>query len=131
MKGNIHPRTCAAARAAATAHLQNRFWEFHDALFRQFNNLDKSRLHEIAREIGLDVAQFDVDRRAETTAASVQADIELGARLGVAATPTVFVNGRRIVRPIRAALALVIYHELDVAMRRQAKVVPTRTTPQK
>jgi len=116
-------------RAAAAAQLHNRFWEYHDALFGQFENLDEAQLREIAREIGLDVARFDTDRQAETTAASVQADIALGVRLGVKATPTVFVNGRKVMRTSRAALALVIYHELAVAMRQPIPIPPANTKP--
>jgi len=129
IKGDIHPMACAAARAAAAAHMQGRFWEFHDALFHQFGNLNDAQLRQIARESGLDVARFDADRQAETTADAMQADIELGVRIGVNATPTVFIDGRPVVRTSRAALALVIYHELSAAMQRRVLRRPIQAKP--
>jgi protein-disulfide isomerase len=89
-----------AANASECAADQGRFWDYHDALFARqgtsANPFTKPLLKRYAAELGLDSARFDscVDRNAhyDTVAAS-----ESEARsLGVNATPTFFINGKRV-----------------------------------
>lgn len=90
-----HPRACKAAYAAEAAKLQGKFWEFHDAVFASNLNSEEVTFQQIARQAGLDVARFESDLGREEVVAKVKADIELGLRLSVDETPTVFLNGRR------------------------------------
>ncbi len=89
-----HPRAIPAACAAEAAGLQGAFWPMHDALFDDQGRLEDPHLWARAERLGLDVARFDADRRAEATTARVMADFRGGVRAGVATTPTVFVDGR-------------------------------------
>ena len=50
----------------------------------------------VAAEIGLDVGAFGSTVAAKTSGERLKADIEIGIRLKLAATPSVFVNGRRM-----------------------------------
>src|SRR2546423_1328548 len=52
-----HRNSLPAARAAYCAAEQDRFWQFHDALFAS-PNLSAARLEEIAAELGLGMAKF-------------------------------------------------------------------------
>ena len=54
------------------------------------------------------------DRIAEATKAKVKSDVELGARVGVDATPAVFLNGRRVYDFGTEVLEFLISHELQV-----------------
>jgi protein-disulfide isomerase len=69
-----------------------------------------------AKELGLDVQQFDACRRDAPVRAAVQRDVELGGRLGIASTPTFFINGRQIVgaQPLEEFVSY-INHELRLA----------------
>ena len=96
MRRDLHPRACDAAYAAEAARKQGKFWEFHDALFASDLRGGEEVLGSIAGEIGLDLEQFEKDRKAVETIAKVQSDIELANSLGVNATPTTFWNGRRV-----------------------------------
>lgn len=89
-----HPRAWAAACAAEAAGLQGRFWEMHDQLFADQGRLEDPHLWERARGLGLDVEQFDADRRSDSVRARVRRDFESGVRAGVVTTPTVFASGR-------------------------------------
>ena len=109
---NRHPHSCEAAWAAEAARRQGMFWAFHDALFAASRNARNETLLQIAREIGLDVPQFEAHRHTESTKERVDSDITLGSRLGVDETPTIFVNGRRARQLSRRALQVVIEHEL-------------------
>jgi protein-disulfide isomerase len=88
-----HPRAHAAACAAEAAALQDAFWPFHDALFADQGRLEDPHLWERARELGLDLARFDADRRSEAVAARVKRDFRGGIRAGVATTPSLFLDG--------------------------------------
>src|SRR5262249_17443022 len=86
-----------AALAAFAAGEQDKFWEYHDALFAHQDALDAASLDRYAADLGLDLARFHrtmADPRAE---AAVSADEKAAARLGVQGTPTFFVDGRRLI----------------------------------
>jgi len=89
-----HPRAWAAARAAEAAALQGAFWEMHDLLFADQGRLEDPHLWELARTLGLDLEDFDADRRSEAVEARVRRDFESGIRGGVVTTPTAFAAGR-------------------------------------
>ena len=91
---DTHPYACSAARAAESAHLQGKFWPFHDALFAN-GVAGEEAIERAARESGLDMQRFELDQLSEETTRKVQADVDLGVRVGVDGTPTVFINGRR------------------------------------
>jgi protein-disulfide isomerase len=66
----------------------------HDSLFGDQGRLEDPHLWRRARQLGLDVEQFDADRRSDAVAARVREDFRGGVRAGVVATPTVFAGGR-------------------------------------
>ena len=51
-------------------------------------------LKETARKLGLDGAKFDACLDSGKHAPNVKADYELGGRMGVNSTPTIYINGR-------------------------------------
>jgi protein-disulfide isomerase len=85
-----HPRACAAACAAEAAALQGAFWPMHDALYADQGRLEDPHLWDRARDLGLDVARFDADRRSEAVRERVRRDFDSGIRAGVVGTPTTF-----------------------------------------
>lgn len=91
---SMHPDACLAAYAAECAGEQDRFWQYHDQLFEHQKVLDRDSLFRYAREVGLDIPAFRTCLDAPETRARVVADIEVGLKLGVASTPTLFFNGR-------------------------------------
>ena len=97
----LGPETQAAAEASECAADQGRFWEYHDRLFeaqpdRRNGGFSTIRLKSYGAEVGLDVAAFNscVDSGRHT--ARVKAETERGRAKGVKATPTLFVNGRKV-----------------------------------
>jgi protein-disulfide isomerase len=83
-----------AAIAAEAARNQGRFWEYHDKLFDNQERLEPDDLTRYARELGLDLARFETDRKDPGLKAKVQADMAEATALGVKSTPTFFINGR-------------------------------------
>ena len=100
-----HPRAWSAACAAEAAGLQGRFWEMHDLLFSDQARLDDPHLWERAVSLGLDLERFDADRRDDRVVARVRRDFRSGVRAGVVTTPTLFIEGEKLVGPaIEAAI---------------------------
>ena len=112
IKRNLHPQACAAARAAEAARRQDKFWPYHDALFAARLQGEQDTPRSLAGQVGLDIDRFQSDLEAPDTEAKIAADVALGVELGVDATPSVFVNGRRAHDHRPRTLELIIDHEL-------------------
>jgi protein-disulfide isomerase len=91
-----HPDARAAAEAAACAGEQDAFWEYHDQLFANQGALGPPELRRYAEDVGVDVNQFDACVESNRYESMVMDDLASGNRLGVSATPAVFINGRLI-----------------------------------
>ncbi|HKJ23949.1 MAG TPA: thioredoxin domain-containing protein [Myxococcota bacterium] len=91
---SFHKDALPAAKAAVAAGKQGKFWEMHDALFEHQRELGDETYLEIARELGLDVEQFEKDYKSAPVATEVAHDMNEARRLGVTGTPGFFVNGR-------------------------------------
>ncbi|MDT7808440.1 MAG: hypothetical protein QOJ70_2253 [Acidobacteriota bacterium] len=91
-----HPEAQKAAEAAEAAREQGKYWEYVSLLYQNQSALKADKLKEYASRVGLDRAVFDAALDSGKFAESVHRDVLDGERVGVAGTPTVFVNGRRI-----------------------------------
>jgi protein-disulfide isomerase len=92
-----HPQAPKAAEAARCAGEQKKFWEMHDAMFANQRALEVPSLKQTARAIGLDGAAFDQCLDSSKHQAAVQANTELGEKMGVNSTPTLYINGRAVI----------------------------------
>ncbi|MDJ0555539.1 MAG: DsbA family protein [Microcoleaceae cyanobacterium MO_207.B10] len=89
----IHPQAIPAARASWAAQQQGKFWEYHDALFEQQEQLGEDLYLEIANNLNLDMEQFNRDRNSDAAIAQLQEDIQLAQKIGVSGTPFFILNG--------------------------------------
>jgi len=89
-----------AAIAGRAAERQGRFWELHDAMFAAQRELSQERIMGLAEEIGLDLDRFREDLLDPALEAQVRDDRDLGGRLGVRGTPSLFIDGRRMDEPL-------------------------------
>jgi protein-disulfide isomerase/uncharacterized membrane protein len=104
---DLHPYSCQAAYAAEAAHMQGKFWEYHDLLFSTSFYGEEDELIDFALELELDITKFREDMK---TAApeKIAEDISLGNEITITGTPTIFINGKRINRPSLRALTWLI-----------------------
>jgi protein-disulfide isomerase/uncharacterized membrane protein len=93
---SVHASACLAAVAAECAAEQGKFWQYHNLLFANQQELGRAFLIEYATRVGMDVARFTDCLGSAAAAARVRDDAAEGARLGIDSTPTVFINGRKI-----------------------------------
>jgi protein-disulfide isomerase len=78
---------------------QNRFWDYHDILFANWNGENQGafndrRLVAFAENLNLDMEAFNQCFEANSHAEEINSDLEQGRSIGVTGTPSVFVNGR-------------------------------------
>lgn len=100
LTGHDWARAAAEATACAAEQGDEYFWKLHDSLFDHQRELKPD---SIRTRINDDVSRFrGFDRRRytaclDTHAASheIDADLALGARIGVSGTPTLYLNGER------------------------------------
>lgn len=90
-----HQYAKVAALAAEAAGVQGKYWEMHDAIFENQDQLNEDLLYELAQKISLDVAQFEKDVQSSALNEKVETDFESGMRSGVSGTPSFFVNGQK------------------------------------
>ena len=83
----------AAAEAVALQGGDDSFWSFHDSLYADQGRLDDPHLWDRVTALGLDLAQFEAERRSDAVAERVERDFRSGIRAGVMTTPTLFVDG--------------------------------------
>jgi protein-disulfide isomerase len=97
----LHEHAREAALAAEAAGLQGRFWEMHDALYREqtvWSQAPNARelFESYAGTIGLNLDQFRKDMDSEKTRERVDSDRARGDSLGVKVTPTLFINNQPV-----------------------------------
>jgi len=83
-----------AATAALAAGAQGKYWEMHEIILKNMKALDAESLKTYAKQVGLDMSKFEADLENKAFQAQIDADLELGADVGVRGTPASFVNGR-------------------------------------
>ena len=86
-----------AALAAGCAEAQGAYWGMRDMLFENAPAFDRGSLRVYAARLELDVEQFAACLDSPAVQAEVEHDLVDGRSYGVVATPTFFVNGRRVV----------------------------------
>jgi protein-disulfide isomerase len=91
-----HKFAVKASIAALAAESQEKFWEFHDLLFKNYNTLNDQKIREIALELGLDQTEFKKKMKDPKITAMIRQDVREGVQAGVRGIPTIFINGRRL-----------------------------------
>jgi protein-disulfide isomerase len=123
---DFHADASLAHQAALAAGAQGNFWEMHDRIFAKQRAIKHDDLVQAARDLGLDVPRFIDDIDSGRFKAAVEEDKAEGARLGVQATPTFFINGEEI----EGALPVAKFREIvDRDLGRSANVVQVKTPP--
>jgi protein-disulfide isomerase len=85
----------AAAQAARCAAPYGAFWDYHDLLFADPQNLNSAAYLQLATQLGLDLQAFTDCLNSKATLPLVERDINEGLALHIDATPYVFVNKER------------------------------------
>jgi protein-disulfide isomerase len=85
-----------AAIAALAAGKQGKFWEMHEKLFANQKELSDAKVEAIAREIGLNMEQFNQDLKDPEVTSLIDRDFDNGRQVNIRGVPTIFVNGKEL-----------------------------------
>jgi len=88
-----HRNAVPAARAAYCAGEQDRFWQFHDALFAA-GSLSPAVIDQVAADLGLGLTRFKTCLSSEQSRAAVVRDVETARSFRIDSTPSFLVNGK-------------------------------------
>lgn len=85
----IHKQAMAATELAEAAAAAGKFWEMHDLLFERQDEWAENggKLAEYRQELGIDTGGSYTDK--------IDQDVSAARNLGINATPTFFVNGKK------------------------------------
>ena len=106
----IHPWAMTASIAGRCAIQQSpaSFWKIHDIIFDAQDLITPSnvwdKMSDFANQIGLNAETFRACMANPDTAQEVEKTTTEGHELNITGTPTIFVNGRRIVGPDESIL---------------------------
>jgi protein-disulfide isomerase len=106
----LHPQARRVSEASWCAAQQDRFWQFHDAVYADAStDASDATLTRLASTAGLDAGRFTSCLANPEAKAAVQRDVTQGEALGLSSTPGFFINGREVrgAQPIDAFIAII------------------------
>jgi len=98
-----------AAEASLAARDQGKFREMHLLLLDRSPKLDRASLIRCAQDLKLDIPRFTKDLDTMRHKKEIDRDVKLGEALDLYNTPTIFINGIKLLgdRPIEAYKAVI------------------------
>jgi len=84
------------AEGAYCANQAGKYWEYHDIAFEKQDKLTNEYPLEIAKTLKLDEAKFKACIDGAESKAYVQKSMAEGERIGISGTPSVYLNGKRV-----------------------------------
>lgn len=106
---SFHENAQRASEGAHCAHVQGKFWPYHDRLFANQDKLQEKDLIEHAKALGLDAAGFEACLKSGRFKDKVQQNLRAGESFGVNGTPAIFINGTLLsgAQPLEAMVPIV------------------------
>jgi protein-disulfide isomerase len=100
LPNTIHPGACVLALGGICANYQGKFEPYHDRVFSsgELKNPQAADVVRLAGEAGLNAAALESCLSDPRTKEQLAAQIEEAKKVGVQATPTLFINGKKLPR---------------------------------
>ena len=121
----LHPNSLLAATFIELAGERGKYWQAQEFVFRkqtEWGTIHGAPINEqpnasalfekYAVNFGLDLENFKTAVKENRFAAKIERDKRDGQSLGVRQTPTIFVNGRQLMRLSEPALTYLVEQEL-------------------
>lgn len=93
----MHEHACQAAVIARCAGQYGKFWAFHDIAFANQTDISDANIKDWAKKIGLTQEQVDACWSNKDLLDKIKDDIAIGNKLNIDSTPTVYINGRKVI----------------------------------
>ena len=121
VQGTAHDMACDAAYASWCAHEAGKGHEFDRSLFANQTNLSAAMIASIGNSLGMNVAELERCMASSQAREAIDKDLAAGQALGIASTPTIFINGRMLkggVTPQQFLYAFAIERDLQASGQR-------------
>jgi len=92
----VHQQARLAAEASLAADAQGKFWELHDAMIANQEDLSRDAIISYAQQAGLDVGKLTKALDQHTYADALTQEMDAAQQIGVNATPTFLINGQEV-----------------------------------
>lgn len=93
---SFHKNAQKASEASECARDQDKFWEMHDIIFENQDNIGVDALKSYAIDLGLDADKFNTCLDNGDKAQIVKDDLNYGSSVGVSGTPAFYINGVQV-----------------------------------
>lgn len=123
----LGPNSEVAARAALAAHRQGKFFELHDAFFRQ-NGVGEATVRSVAASLGMDYAALSKVMADPKVRSAIERTRALAAALGIDGTPAYIIGTQVIPGAVDADVLDQIVAE-ERAKLAEAQAGPTTQKP--
>lgn len=97
---DIHEYALLGALAVEAAGMQGKFWDMHDMVYENQEDLSPIGIMDFARELELNIPRFERDLEDPDLKERVQIDFMSGVESGVHGTPSFFLNGAKYEGPL-------------------------------
>ncbi len=102
----IHPLAIATAEIGVCANDQQRFWEWHDVVFRAQKEFQTGELGPLRARAGLKSDELSACLKGGKASARVDADVLAARELGITSTPTVIIGTKQEDDTVMAATVI-------------------------
>jgi RNA polymerase sigma factor (sigma-70 family) len=92
----VHKQAVLAAEASLAADAQGKFWELHDAMIANQDDLSRDAIVGYAQEAGLDAGKIAKALDQHTFNKALEQEMDAAKEIGVQATPTFLINGQEV-----------------------------------
>ena len=93
---NMHPNACFMAKAAIAARNQGNYWEMSSLLYENQPKNEEALL-KLVDQLGFDKSKFLNDFNSKATEKEIEKELQDAVKLGIDATPTMYINGDAVV----------------------------------
>ena len=93
---SMHPNACFMSRGAISAMQQGNYWEMSSLLYEN-QPVTMDAMLKLADQLGFDKDKFISDFNSEETTKELLAEIDKASELNIDGTPTMYINGEKIV----------------------------------
>lgn len=92
----LGPTSETAAKWALAAHMQGKYFEFHQAMMKHQGPITDDVLEKAAKEAGADVAKIKTDMNSTDVTVQIEKNKALANQMGISGTPA-FVIGQEVI----------------------------------
>lgn len=112
-ESNTESLSFKSSLGARCAQDQDRFWEFHDALFLSGARLNENYIYKIAHDLNLDIDRFNACFSEQEALSLILSNIEEANAIGIIGVPNVYINEKEFIGSVSEdEFSLIIDYEL-------------------